>query len=93
MLRRVFTGLAFAVFLASAAYGEWLASYFAREIPLTPHAPDPARGLIYPFNNHGIIHYFGAHDHLLDAISRNLGFASLAAMVLVGVLFMTTPDE
>ena len=60
--------------------------YFWLEIPRTPTIQDPGTGNIYPYNNHGVTHYVGWFDHLLDDVFRHVVFVVVPLVIVSGVL-------
>jgi hypothetical protein len=66
--------------------------YFWLEIPRTPEVPDPSHGYVYPYNNHGVTHYVGWFDHLLDNVFQNAAFIVVPLVIVLVVLLMAVRD-
>lgn len=62
-----------------------LSLYFWYEIPTTPTVPDPARGFVFPYNNHGVTHYVTWFDNLL---SNAFGYAVVIVFPILVVAIM-----
>jgi hypothetical protein len=71
----------FAGGLVLAAMTGAAVTYLSIRVPRAPLAPDAGRGLVYPANNHGVIHYVSWADHLIGEV-----FFPLAVLVLMALL-------
>ena len=64
-------------YIIMASIGGVILIYFLYEIPTSPTSMDRSRGLIYPFNNNGILHYIGLVDHILDIYLKFIIFTGV----------------
>ena len=78
---------ALACFVSAAIDGFLTALYFIARIPHTPLSPNAAHGYVFPYNNHGVVHYVTWFDHLIDTQFGYVAFICVPLGIL-GVVSM-----